>query len=82
MNVHHKCQKKVANLCGVNQKLMAEALAIIGNQQQVGQRRERGRSQTRPANRAQSQKKTIAVLPLVFRPEPPEKATGLVERVR
>uniref|UniRef100_A0A673AZ76 Protein kinase C n=1 Tax=Sphaeramia orbicularis TaxID=375764 RepID=A0A673AZ76_9TELE len=29
MNVHHKCQKKVANLCGVNQKLMAEALAII-----------------------------------------------------
>uniref|UniRef100_A0AAQ4RBU9 Protein kinase C n=1 Tax=Gasterosteus aculeatus aculeatus TaxID=481459 RepID=A0AAQ4RBU9_GASAC len=26
MNVHHKCQKKVANLCGVNQKLMAEAL--------------------------------------------------------
>uniref|UniRef100_A0A673ZD66 Protein kinase C n=1 Tax=Salmo trutta TaxID=8032 RepID=A0A673ZD66_SALTR len=29
MNVHHKCQKKVANLCGVNQKLMAEALATI-----------------------------------------------------
>uniref|UniRef100_A0AAX7UAX9 Protein kinase C n=1 Tax=Astatotilapia calliptera TaxID=8154 RepID=A0AAX7UAX9_ASTCA len=29
MNVHHKCQKKVANLCGVNQKLMAEALAVI-----------------------------------------------------
>uniref|UniRef100_A0A8B9HCZ3 Protein kinase C n=1 Tax=Astyanax mexicanus TaxID=7994 RepID=A0A8B9HCZ3_ASTMX len=29
MNVHHKCQKKVANLCGVNQKLMAEALAMI-----------------------------------------------------
>uniref|UniRef100_A0A672T997 Protein kinase C n=1 Tax=Sinocyclocheilus grahami TaxID=75366 RepID=A0A672T997_SINGR len=26
MNVHHKCQRKVANLCGVNQKLMAEAL--------------------------------------------------------
>uniref|UniRef100_A0A671LJP2 Protein kinase C n=1 Tax=Sinocyclocheilus anshuiensis TaxID=1608454 RepID=A0A671LJP2_9TELE len=25
MNVHHKCQRKVANLCGVNQKLMAEA---------------------------------------------------------
>uniref|UniRef100_A0A3B5R5I2 Protein kinase C n=1 Tax=Xiphophorus maculatus TaxID=8083 RepID=A0A3B5R5I2_XIPMA len=35
MNVHHKCQKKVANLCGVNQKLMAEALAVIGSQQQV-----------------------------------------------
>uniref|UniRef100_A0A8C6KY48 Protein kinase C n=1 Tax=Nothobranchius furzeri TaxID=105023 RepID=A0A8C6KY48_NOTFU len=31
MNVHHKCQKKVANLCGVNQKLMAEALAVIEN---------------------------------------------------
>uniref|UniRef100_A0A6Q2XBI7 Protein kinase C n=1 Tax=Esox lucius TaxID=8010 RepID=A0A6Q2XBI7_ESOLU len=35
MNVHHKCQKKVANLCGVNQKLMAEALAVIETKQQV-----------------------------------------------
>uniref|UniRef100_A0A8C8F1J8 Protein kinase C n=2 Tax=Oncorhynchus tshawytscha TaxID=74940 RepID=A0A8C8F1J8_ONCTS len=35
MNVHHKCQKKVANLCGVNQKLMAEALATIETKQQV-----------------------------------------------
>ncbi|KAF7657531.1 hypothetical protein LDENG_00025560, partial [Lucifuga dentata] len=35
MNVHHKCQKKVANLCGVNQKLMAEALAIIEIKQQA-----------------------------------------------
>ncbi|XP_008303489.1 protein kinase C theta type isoform X1 [Stegastes partitus] len=35
MNVHHKCQKKVANLCGVNQKLMAEALAIIETKQQA-----------------------------------------------
>ncbi|MEQ2236672.1 hypothetical protein ILYODFUR_015102 [Ilyodon furcidens] len=35
MNVHHKCQKKVANLCGVNQKLMAEALAVIETQQQA-----------------------------------------------
>ncbi|KAM7378501.1 hypothetical protein PAMA_013417 [Pampus argenteus] len=35
MNVHHKCQKKVANLCGVNQKLMAEALAIIESKQQA-----------------------------------------------
>ncbi|KAE8611687.1 hypothetical protein XENTR_v10012558 [Xenopus tropicalis] len=26
MNVHHKCQNKVANLCGINQKLLAEAL--------------------------------------------------------
>jgi len=33
MNVHHKCQRKVANLCGVNQKLMAEALAMIETQQ-------------------------------------------------
>lgn len=37
MNVHHKCQKKVANLCGVNQKLMAEALAMIESKQQVRQ---------------------------------------------
>uniref|UniRef100_A0A803SW87 Protein kinase C n=1 Tax=Anolis carolinensis TaxID=28377 RepID=A0A803SW87_ANOCA len=35
MNVHHKCQMKVANLCGVNQKLMAEALALIESRQQV-----------------------------------------------
>ncbi|XP_063073380.1 protein kinase C theta type isoform X2 [Engraulis encrasicolus] len=35
MNVHHKCQKKVANLCGVNQKLMAEALAKIESTQQA-----------------------------------------------
>ncbi|KAG8138466.1 hypothetical protein E2320_004366 [Naja naja] len=34
MNVHHKCQTKVANLCGVNQKLMAEALALIESRQQ------------------------------------------------
>uniref|UniRef100_A0AAQ5XYF9 Protein kinase C n=1 Tax=Amphiprion ocellaris TaxID=80972 RepID=A0AAQ5XYF9_AMPOC len=41
MNVHHKCQKKVANLCGVNQKLMAEALAVIESKQQVRQRKYR-----------------------------------------
>ncbi|XP_038242796.1 protein kinase C theta type isoform X2 [Dermochelys coriacea] len=35
MNVHHKCQTKVANLCGVNQKLMAEALAMIESTQQA-----------------------------------------------
>ncbi|MFT7798258.1 protein kinase C theta type isoform X1 [Arapaima gigas] len=35
MNVHHKCQMKVANLCGVNQKLMAEALATIESTQQA-----------------------------------------------
>lgn len=33
MNVHHKCQMKVANLCGINQKLLAEALNQVG---QVG----------------------------------------------
>uniref|UniRef100_A0A673ZF33 Protein kinase C n=1 Tax=Salmo trutta TaxID=8032 RepID=A0A673ZF33_SALTR len=41
MNVHHKCQKKVANLCGVNQKLMAEALATIETKQQVRVQRSR-----------------------------------------
>ncbi|XP_055761749.1 protein kinase C theta type-like [Salvelinus fontinalis] len=40
MNVHHKCQKKVANLCGVNQKLMAEALATIETKQQARSSRE------------------------------------------
>ncbi|XP_061523967.1 protein kinase C theta type [Phycodurus eques] len=40
MNVHHKCQKKVANLCGVNQKLMAEALAVIERKQQARSTRE------------------------------------------
>ncbi|XP_030625966.1 protein kinase C theta type isoform X2 [Chanos chanos] len=40
MNVHHKCQKKVANLCGVNQKLMAEALAMIESTQQARTSRE------------------------------------------
>ena len=33
MNVHHKCQMKVANLCGINQKLLAEALNQVS---QVG----------------------------------------------
>ena len=33
MNVHHKCQDKVANLCGINQKLLAEALTQVS---QVG----------------------------------------------
>ncbi|KAG7456277.1 hypothetical protein MATL_G00250020 [Megalops atlanticus] len=40
MNVHHKCHKKVANLCGVNQKLMAEALAMIESTQQARNSRE------------------------------------------
>ncbi|XP_012696524.1 protein kinase C, delta b [Clupea harengus] len=29
MNVHRKCQGKVANLCGINQKLLAEALTQV-----------------------------------------------------
>ncbi len=29
MNVHNKCQSKVANLCGINQKLLAEALTQV-----------------------------------------------------
>ncbi|XP_077385267.1 protein kinase C delta type-like [Festucalex cinctus] len=29
MNVHSYCQKKVANLCGINQKLLAEALSLV-----------------------------------------------------
>lgn len=36
MNVHHKCQDKVANLCGINQKLLAEALTQVS---QVSPRR-------------------------------------------
>ncbi|CAJ0929794.1 unnamed protein product [Ranitomeya imitator] len=40
MNVHHKCESKVANLCGVNQKLMAEALAMIESTQQGRRQRE------------------------------------------
>ncbi|XP_078468270.1 protein kinase C delta type-like [Lampetra planeri] len=39
MNIHHKCKGKVANLCGINQKLMAEALAQIEAQQQVRKER-------------------------------------------
>ncbi|XP_077459062.1 protein kinase C delta type-like [Stigmatopora argus] len=29
MNVHSYCQRKVANLCGINQKLLAEALSEV-----------------------------------------------------
>ncbi|XP_071486841.1 protein kinase C delta type-like isoform X1 [Diadema antillarum] len=29
VNVHHKCKSKVPNLCGVNQKLLSEALTSI-----------------------------------------------------
>uniref|UniRef100_A0A8C5QWC2 protein kinase C n=1 Tax=Leptobrachium leishanense TaxID=445787 RepID=A0A8C5QWC2_9ANUR len=31
MNVHHRCQGKVANLCGINQKLLAEALTQVSH---------------------------------------------------
>ncbi|XP_053572400.1 protein kinase C theta type isoform X2 [Bombina bombina] len=40
MNVHHKCQNKVANLCGVNQKMMAEALAMIESTQKDKRQRD------------------------------------------
>lgn len=29
MNVHSYCKDKVANLCGINQKLLAEALSQV-----------------------------------------------------
>ena len=29
MTCHHKCQSKMPNLCGVNQKLFSDALAEI-----------------------------------------------------
>ncbi|XP_066553705.1 protein kinase C, delta b isoform X2 [Amia ocellicauda] len=35
MNVHHKCQTKVANLCGINQKLLAEALTQVSQKHVV-----------------------------------------------
>ncbi|XP_061113065.1 protein kinase C delta type-like isoform X2 [Conger conger] len=35
MNVHHKCQTKVANLCGINQKLLAEALTQVSQKHTV-----------------------------------------------
>uniref|UniRef100_A0A8C5MIH1 Protein kinase C n=1 Tax=Leptobrachium leishanense TaxID=445787 RepID=A0A8C5MIH1_9ANUR len=40
VNVHHKCQDKVANLCGINQKMMAEALAMVESKQQDRRQRE------------------------------------------
>ncbi|XP_041638413.1 protein kinase C delta type-like isoform X3 [Cheilinus undulatus] len=35
MNVHSYCQKKVANLCGINQKLLAEALSQVSQKSSV-----------------------------------------------
>uniref|UniRef100_A0A3P8YKR2 Protein kinase C n=1 Tax=Esox lucius TaxID=8010 RepID=A0A3P8YKR2_ESOLU len=36
MNVHHKCQNKVGNLCGINQKLLAEALNQVSQVRKPG----------------------------------------------
>ncbi|XP_062401894.1 protein kinase C, delta b isoform X1 [Sardina pilchardus] len=44
MNVHRKCQNKVANLCGINQKLLAEALT------QVSQKSSTRRPDSTPAD--------------------------------
>lgn len=35
MNVHQKCHRKVANCCGINEKLMTEALAMMESIQQA-----------------------------------------------
>lgn len=59
MNVHHRCQTKVANLCGINQKLMAEALAMIESTQQVGTFKVTSSPNSNSA-------KTIALVPLLF----------------
>lgn len=34
MNCHKKCEKLAANLCGVNQKLIVEALASVRRENQ------------------------------------------------
>uniref|UniRef100_A0A674DQP6 Protein kinase C n=1 Tax=Salmo trutta TaxID=8032 RepID=A0A674DQP6_SALTR len=36
MNSHHKCEKKVGNLCGINQKLLAEALNQVSQVRKPG----------------------------------------------
>ncbi|XP_073707696.1 protein kinase C, delta a [Garra rufa] len=50
MNVHHKCQTKVANLCGINQKLLAEALTQVST-----------KSAKRPESNSQSNAQDVAV---------------------
>ncbi|XP_067316168.1 protein kinase C, delta a [Pseudorasbora parva] len=50
MNVHHKCQTKVANLCGINQKLLAEALTQVSI-----------KSTKRPESNSQSNSQDVAV---------------------
>uniref|UniRef100_A0A8C8FA33 Protein kinase C n=1 Tax=Oncorhynchus tshawytscha TaxID=74940 RepID=A0A8C8FA33_ONCTS len=44
MNSHHKCEKKVGNLCGINQKLLAEALNQVS--QKSTRRSESNNSET------------------------------------
>lgn len=36
VNCHKKCEKLAANLCGVNQKLIVEALATVRRENQGG----------------------------------------------
>uniref|UniRef100_A0A8C1FX79 Protein kinase C n=1 Tax=Cyprinus carpio TaxID=7962 RepID=A0A8C1FX79_CYPCA len=50
MNVHHKCQTKVANLCGINQKLLAEALTQVST-----------KSTKRPESNSQSNTQDVGV---------------------
>ncbi|OCT89239.1 protein kinase C theta type [Xenopus laevis] len=67
MNVHHKCAVKVANLCGVNQKLMAEALAMIESSQQDRRQRDsefiyrEGPVNVGPATNAQQQPIVLSI---------------------
>ncbi|XP_015203647.1 protein kinase C delta type isoform X2 [Lepisosteus oculatus] len=52
MNVHHKCQTKVANLCGINQKLLAEALTQVSQKHTVV---------TKPTRRSESNLSDIGI---------------------
>uniref|UniRef100_A0A9J8C333 Protein kinase C n=1 Tax=Cyprinus carpio carpio TaxID=630221 RepID=A0A9J8C333_CYPCA len=60
MNVHHKCQTKVANLCGINQKLLAEALTQVSS---------------RPESNAQSNSQDVGVYQ-VFNKSPDVNVDG------
>ena len=41
MNVHKRCQKNVANNCGINTKEMAEILNAIGVNTKINQRKKK-----------------------------------------
>ena len=41
MNVHKRCQKNVANNCGINTKEMAEILNSIGVNTKINQRKKK-----------------------------------------